>query len=184
MSIERQDERGSAVYDAGAGVAAAVDSSLVTLGTAEEPLEVEVVTRKSRVVASDEEALLEREHHLGHLDTGRVVVPPELRGERAEILFSLLRCAVGGVESGVDFSQDFHMAFDFVECIACERDAAVYAPREGAQRQFADPPFSPAAVAARSMESRISRRSFAMRTPGGASGPPWSLFSTPRTEAQ
>lgn len=173
MRVERVDERGAAVDEPHARMRPAVDSALVALGTTEESLELEVVARERRVVAADEQPLLKREHHLRHVDADRVAVLSEPRGERGEIFFTFVRRAVRGVERGVDFAEGFHMTCDFVERIADEGDAAVYATREGAERLFARAPFfPPAAAVALSMESRTSPSPLAMRTPGGESGPP------------
>ena len=166
------------------GVGAAVDSPLVALWTAEEALEFEVVARESRVVTADEEALLEREHDFGHLDADLIVAGRECRGERDEQPLAILGRSVSRVECGVDLAQDYHVTCDFIERLANELDAAVYATDEGAQRLFAAPFLPPAVAVALSMESRTSPSPLAMRTPGGSSGPPWSSFRTPRTAAQ
>ena len=188
MRIERQNERGSTLDDPGAGMRMTVDSTLVPFGAAEESLKGEVVARERRVVAPGEQPFLKRAHHFRHMDADRIGVLREFCGQCLESLFAFFRGVVRGVERGIDFTQGFDVPGNFVELIADERDAAVYAPSEGAQRLFAlfAPPFlrPPAVVVALSMESRISPSPFAMRTPGGESGPPWSSFSTPRTAAQ
>ena len=184
MRIERQNERGSTLDDAGASMRMTVDSTLVPFGASEESLEVEVVARKRRVVAPGEQPFLKRAHHFRHVDADRIGVLREFCGQCGKSLFAFFRGVVPGVERGIDFTQGFDVPGNFVELIADERDAAVYAPPEGAQRLFAPPFLRPPAAVALSMESRISPSPFAMRTPGGESGPPWSSFSTPRTAAQ
>lgn len=184
VRIERQDERGATVNDSNTRMRSAVDSALMTFRATEEALEVEVVAWKSRLVAASEQPLLEREHHLRHVDAARIPVLREIRSERDESFFPTFCRAIPGVEEGVDFSKDFHVTRDIFERLAHERDAAVYETREGMQRLFAAPFLPPAAAVALSMESRTSPRPLAMRTPGGSSGPPWSLLRMPRTVAQ
>lgn len=185
VGVEGHDERWTAVDESHARVGTAVDSAFVPLWFSEESLEVEIVAREGGVVVSDEEALFERAHHLGHLDANRVIVGFECGGECLEPSFAVLTRVGIGVERGVDLAQDFHVTFDLIERITDERDAAVYATGEGEERPFTRAPFfPPSAAVALSMEPRTSPSPFAMRTPGGLSGPPWSLFRMPRTAAQ
>lgn len=181
---ERHDADWAAVDKSHARVGAAVDSAFMALWAAEEAFEIEVVARECRVVAADEEAIYEREHHFGHLDPNRVIAGREGRGECDEQPLAIFARAVFWVESGVDFSQDFHVNCDFIERVADELDAPVYAPREGAKSLFAAPFLPPVVAVALSMDSRSSPSPFAMRKPGGESGPPWSSLRTPRTAAQ
>ena len=99
MRIEREDERGATLDDAGACVRMTVDSTLVPFGTAEESLEVEVVTRESGVVAPGKQPVLKRAHHFRHVDADSVGVLRELRGQHIESLFPLFRGVKGPLEN-------------------------------------------------------------------------------------
>lgn len=184
MRVECHDADRAAVDEFHARVGAAVDSAFMALWAAEKAFQLKVVPRECRIVATDEEALLEREHHFGHLAPHLVIAGREDRGECDEQPFAIFARAVIRIESGVDFSQNLHLTCDFIERAANELDTAVYTPREGAKSLFAAPFLPPSVAVALSMDSRSSPSPFAMRRPGGESGPPWSSLRTPRTAAQ
>ena len=66
MGIQYSDQGGSFQDDAYAGMLAAMDATLVALGTTKEPFQIQVVTRKIGQVFAYEKTGDKGVHRLGH----------------------------------------------------------------------------------------------------------------------
>ena len=74
VRIQGQDQRRTFLHDPHPGMTMAVNPTLMALGLAEPPLQVEIVPRQVHVVTTEEEARLEAPHHPGHLLPDRVTI--------------------------------------------------------------------------------------------------------------
>jgi hypothetical protein len=99
VGVQCQHHRGTFPDDPHAGVTVAVDPTLMPLGEAKPPLQVEVVLHSVDLVPTGEEAGAEAVHQTGHLLVRRVIASLQSREDRlergAECLTARLECSCG-----------------------------------------------------------------------------------------
>lgn len=103
VGIQGQEQRRAFLDDSHSGMTAAVDPTLMPLRLAKPTLQIEVVDRRVRPVAADEQSRLEAPHHRRHLLPDRVRFGPQAIADRLEEGPTLFARAAGRIERGRDF---------------------------------------------------------------------------------
>lgn len=160
----------------------AVNPTLMALRLAEPTLQVEVVGRQVRPVATDEQSRLEASHHRRHLLPNRVRFGSQASAERLEEGSTLIARAAGSIESGGDPDDLVDVLLDRGLGLLDGVESPVDVTGEAIQERLGPPPFS--ASRFRPRDRLTSTNASAIRRPGGWSGPPWSSLRMPRTAEQ
>ena len=134
------------------------------------------------IVAADKQARRERRHSRSHGVPQRLLASEKMLLQEVEGCLPLRGRSAGGVEGCGYLAQVRDTRLEFGLRRPHLGQAAVNAAGEAVQLLFWSAPFFASRLCW--SEPRISRSPAAMLKPGGASGPPWSLLSTPRTAAQ
>lgn len=128
--------------DANASVAVAVDASFVTFGQAEPTLQVEVVVRQVRLVATHKQAGQKAAHQLGHLlAAGISRAGMELLLQGFEACLALGGRAVVRIESGVHQSHISNLQANGVLGVFNGVQTTVDAVGQALQLLVSAPPF-------------------------------------------
>jgi hypothetical protein len=160
----------------------AVNPTFMALGLAEPTLQIEVVTRQVRLVTPDEQSRLEAPHHRRHLLPDRVHFGSQAISQRREGHATLIARAAGRIEGRGDLDDRGEVLLDRDLRLLDRIKSPVDEPGQAAQERFAVSPFF--APRLRPRDCRTSPNASAIRSPGGWSGPPWSLLRMPRTAPQ
>ena len=170
MGVRRMHQRGPFLDHPDSGMAVTVDPTLVPLGHAELPLQVQVVLHRREVIPAGEQAGAEAAHQLGHVLMGRVAVTFQTTRDRIEVALACGGSPRRGVQrrghlpDGRDLAPDrFLLAPDQVQTL-------VDARRQAAQLSLREPPFCAARF--RPSDCRTSVSASLISNPGGWSGPP------------
>src|SRR5512143_139375 len=148
----------------------AVDPSLVALGQAEPPLQIEIIPDRFVVLLPDEEAVQEAEHHRGHAVTDRVLGRLEAIDQRLELLLPLGDVLRPGLQRRGHLRDHCDVLSDdllpLLDLIQTARDAS----GPSAELLLREPPFFSSKF--RSIDALTSFSAAAIRRPGGSGGPP------------
>ena len=90
--------------DPNSRMATTVEPPLVTLGQAEPPLQIEIVTDLLERGLADKQARDETDHDPGHLLVNRIPGTLETRRQRLELLLATRALPLFGIEGRGDFS--------------------------------------------------------------------------------
>lgn len=182
VGVQGGDQRGSFHDDPHARMTVAVDATLVPLGTAKEPFQIQIVTGNVGHIFADEQAGDKGVHGLGHRLPHRLVRALEASLQRTKAgpppwYRAAVRVERGGHLAKVldSLSHGLLLRLDLGQ-------APVDGVRQSLQALVCRPPFFAARFRCR--EDWISPRASAIFSPGGCKGPSWSSLSTPRTAAQ
>jgi hypothetical protein len=74
VRIQRMHQRLSLLNNPNARVAMPVNPTLVALGQAEPPLQIEIVANRRKIGSASEQAGQKAQHHLGHLLVDRILL--------------------------------------------------------------------------------------------------------------
>jgi hypothetical protein len=151
-------------------MATAVNPSLVALGQAEPPLQVEVVLDRLVPLLADEQSGQEAEHHRGHAVADRVLGRLEAIDQRLELLLPLGDVLGPGFQRRGHLRDHGHVASDHLLLLVDFVEARLDASREPAELLLGEPPFFAAKF--RWIDPRTSFSASAIRNPGGCNGPP------------
>ena len=170
VGVQRQHQRRAFQDQANPRVAMAVDPSLVALGQAKPPLQIEIIPDRFVVLLPDEQAVQEAEHHRGHAVTDRIRGRLEAIDQRLELLLPLSDVLRPGLERRGYLrdhrdvlSDDLLLLLDFIQAA---RDAS----GQSAELLLREPPFFSSKF--RSIDALTSFSAAAIRRPGGSRGPP------------
>jgi hypothetical protein len=170
VGVQRQHQRRAFQDQANPRVAMAVDPSLMALGQAKPPLQVEVVPDRFVALLPDEEAVQEAEHHRGHAVTDRVLGRLEAIDQRLELLLPLDDVLRPGFERLCHLRDHRDVLSDgrllLLDLIQAARDAS----GQSAELLLREPPFFSSRF--RSSDALTSFSAAAIRRPGGSRGPP------------
>src|SRR5512142_1185789 len=161
------------------GVAMTVDPSLVALGQAKPPLQIEIVSDPLELGPADEQACEETDHHRRHLPTDRVRGAFEAIDQPFELLLTSRAIPPSGFAGRGNFPDRLDVPSDRSLLATDGGQSAVDAVGQAAELLLGEPPFCASKL--RRSESRTSFKASAIRRPGGWSGPPWSSLRMPRT---
>jgi hypothetical protein len=167
VGVQGGDQRGSFHDDPHARMAVALD---VTLGTAKEPFQIQIVTRKVGHLFADEQARDKGAHGLGHRLPPRMVGRLEAPLQRTKKGPTPGHAAAVGIESGGDLAKVLDPILPGLLLLLDVGNAPVNGVRQSLQSLVCRPPFF--ASRFRWREDRISPRAFAIFNPGGCKGPP------------
>jgi hypothetical protein len=143
----------------------AVDPPLMTLGTAEPTLQVEVVLRQVHVIAPDEQPRLETPHHPGHLLPDRVAVRLQAIAKRLESDATSLLAVARRIEGGRHRDDVVDVPSDRDLGVLDQAEPPIDAPGQAAQERLGTPPLFAARF--RWSDWRTSPKASAIRRPGG-----------------
>jgi hypothetical protein len=85
MGVQRMDQRRPFLDHSDPRMAVAVDPTLVPLGHAEPPLQVQVVLHRREVIPASEQAGAETVHQVGHGLMNRIAVAFQTRQDRIKV---------------------------------------------------------------------------------------------------
>lgn len=182
VGVQGGNQRRAFHDDAHAGMAVAMDATLVPLGATEEPFQIQIVTGKIGHFFADEQAGDKSIHGLGHRLPHRLVRASKASLEGSKQGPTPLHRAVVGVERGGHLAKVLHSLLHGLLLCLDVGNAPVDGVRQPLQPLLCRPPFFTSRFRCR--EDWISPRASAIFSPGGCKGPPWSSLSTPRTAAQ
>src|SRR3954471_19972008 len=179
VRIQGQDQRRTFLHDPHSGMTMAVNPTLMALGLAEPPLQVEIVSRQVHVVTTEEEARLEAPHHPGHLLPDRVTIRLEAIAKCLESGSTSLAITTRRIERGGHLDDLIDVLPDRDLSLLDRAESPIDVTGQATQERLGTPPFF--APRLRRSDCRTSPNASAIRSPGGWSGPPWSSLRIPRT---
>ncbi len=147
-----------------------VDPTLVALGQAEPPLQIEIVPRQSRVITPDEQPRCETPHHPGHLLPHPIITRVELLANRLEGRRTLSLIPLGRIQGGPDLDDILDVLANRLLGLLDRSQPPIEEPSQSSQERLGTPPFF--ASRFRWSDWRTSPKASAIRRPGGWSGPP------------
>ena len=182
MRIQRVHYRRPFLNDPNPRVAMTMDASLMALGPAEPPLQIEIVFDPIERGSADEQPGEEADHHSGHVLVNPVPGAFEAIDQPLEFLLASRPLPLFGIEGRGDLLNLLDVLSDRRLLGSDLAQAAVDAIGQPVQLLLSEPPFFSSKL--RWIESRTSSKASAIRKPGGWSGPPWSSLRMPRTAEQ
>ena len=165
MRIQRVHQRRPFLNDPNPRVAVAMDPSLMALGPAEPPLQIEIVFDPIHRDPSHEQPGEEAEHHSGHLLMDRLLRALEAIDQLLELLLTSRAIPRFGFAGRRDLRDRLDMPADRLLLGSDLVPAAVDAVGQAAQLLPCEPPFFSSKL--RRIESRTSSKASAIRKPGG-----------------
>lgn len=94
VSVERQHQRGTLLYQAHSGMGMPVDAAFVTFGLPKPALQIEVVLGEIQKVSSGKEARRETPHHPTHVLAEGILIPQKPVPDPVELRPALFRGTV------------------------------------------------------------------------------------------
>jgi hypothetical protein len=170
MGVQRMHQRGPFLDHPDPGMAVAVDPTLVPLGHAEPPLQVQVVLHRREVIPAGEQAGAEAGHQAGHVLMDRVAVTFQTTQDRIEVALACGGSPRRGVQRRGHLPDGRDMAPDRFLLAPDQVLALVDARRQAAQLRLGKAPFCTARF--RSSDCLTSVNASLISSPGGWSGPP------------
>lgn len=170
MGVQRVHQRRPFLDHPDPGMAVAVDPTLVPLGHAEPPLQLQVALHHCEVIPAGEQAGAETAHQGGHVLMGRVAVAFQTGQDRLEVALARRRSPRGGVRRRGHLPDRCDVAQDRFLLGPDQVQALVDARRQAAQLRLREPPFRAARF--RPSGCRTSVSAPLISDPGGWSGPP------------
>ncbi len=146
-------------------MAMAMNSPLVALGYAEEPLEIEIVLNLSKLIAAGKETTAEGDHQPCHMLMKRIGSSLESMNQLLKFLSALLAIPGGRIKGRGNFLNFLHMLSDRLLLALHQFHTTVDAAGQTFQLLFCEPPFF--ASKFRWIDSRTSAKPSAIRRPGG-----------------
>ena len=146
-------------------LAMAVDPTLVALGQAKPPLQVEIVSDLLKLGSAHEEAGEKADHDLGHVPVNRIRDTLEALNQVFESLPACLVVVPFGFEGRGNLTDFLDVFLDRLLFGSDMFQPAVDAPGKTAELGFRDPPFFSSKF--RWIESLTSARASAIHRPGG-----------------
>ena len=153
-----------------ARVAVPVDPTLVALGQAEPPFQIEIVANRGKLGPAGEQAGQKAQHDLGHLLVDRILLRLEVRRQPLELLPAMRTTSLLRVDRRIDLLEILNIISNRLLLISNFIQAPVYAPGQAVELLLRGPPFFASKL--RWIDSRTSVNASAIRNPGGSSGPP------------
>ena len=170
MGVQRRHQRRPFLDHPDPRMAVTVDPTLVPLGQAEPPLQVQVVLHRREVIPAGEQAGAETAHQVGHVVVDRVAVAFQTGQDRVEVALACSRSPCGGVQRRGHLPDRCDVAPDRFLFGPDQVQTLVEARRQAAQLRLREPPFCAARF--RPSDCRTSVSASLISNPGGWSGPP------------
>src|SRR5215210_6944192 len=120
----------------------AVNPTLMALGLAEPPLQVEIVPRQVQVVTPEEEARLETPHHPGHLPPDRVPIRLEAIAKCLESGSTSVAITTRRIERGGHLDDLIDVLPDRDLSILDRAESPIDVTSQATQERLGIPPFS------------------------------------------
>jgi len=182
VGVQCMDQRRPFLNDPHSRMAMAVDPTLMPLGQAEPPLQIEIVADLIEAVIAGKEAGVEAPHQPGHLPVDRIAVAIKASQDRLEVGPTPGRSLRGRVQGRGHLLDGLDVAPDRLLLGSHQVQSLADAGGQPAQLLLRESPFFVSRF--RWTDCRTSSNASAIRNPGGSSGPPWSSLRIPRTAAQ
>ena len=163
-------QRRSFLNNPNARVAMPVDPTLVALGRAGPPFQIEIVANRGKLGPAGEQASQKAQHDLGYLLVDRILLGLEVRRQRLELLPATRTTSLLGVEGRIDPLEILDIISNRLLLVSNFIQAPVYAPGQPAELLLCGSPLFASKL--RWIDSRTSVNASAIRNPGGSSGPP------------
>lgn len=170
MGVQRMHQRRPFLDHPDPCMAVTMDPTLVPLGHAEPPLQVQVVWHRREVIPASEQAGAETAHQVGHMLMDRVTVAFQTGQNRVKVALACSRSPRGGVQGRGHLPDRCDVAPDRFLLGPDQVQALVDARRQAAQLRLRDPPFCAARF--RPSDCLTSVSASLISNPGGWSGPP------------
>jgi hypothetical protein len=165
VRIQGQEQRRSVLNDANARMAVTVDPTLVALGQAKPPLEVEIVPDRFQLGPTDEQPGEEADHDLGHVPANRVLGTLEAIDQFLELLLPRRAVVPCGFEGRGNFLDLLDVSSDRLLLGSDVVQSPVDASGQPSEFGGSESPFFSSKL--RWIESRTSVKASAIRRPGG-----------------
>ena len=165
MRIQGQEQRWSVLNDTNSRVAVTVDPTLVALGQAKPPLQVEIVSDRFPLGPADEQPGQEADHDLGHVPADGVFGLLEAIDQRLERLLPRRAVVPSGFESRGYLLEVLDVVSDRLLLGSDMVQSPVDAAGQSSQLGGGASPFFASKL--RWIESRTSVKASAIRRPGG-----------------
>ena len=170
VRVQRQQYRRPFLHQPHADVTMSMNPTLVALGQAEPPLQIEIVPRQSRVISPDEQPRGETPHHPGHLLPHHVITGVEPLTNRLEGRRTLSLIPVSRIQRRPDLDHILDGLPNRLLGLLDRSQSPIEEPGQALQERLGTPPCF--ASRFRWSDWRTSPNASAIRRPGGWSGPP------------
>jgi hypothetical protein len=170
VRVQGRQQRRPVLHQPHADVTMTMNPTLVALGQAEPPLQIEIVPRQSRVITPDEQPRCETPHHPGHLLSYPISarVEPLAKGLEGRRTLSLI--PVGRIQGRPDRDDILDVLPNRLLGLLHGSQSPIEEPGQSSQERLGAPPVF--ASRFRWSDWRTSPNASAIRRPGGWSGPP------------
>ena len=165
VRVQHQHQRRPFLHDPHPRVAMAVNPTLVALGQAKPPLQVEIVEDLRHVVATGKQAATERQHQPHHVVMNRVGGLLEPRSQLFELRLALLAIPRPRLQRCGHLLDLLHRLANRLLLARYQGQTTVDATGQTVQLLLCEPPFFASKL--RWIDSRTCPNPSAIRTPGG-----------------
>ena len=170
VRVQGRQQRRPVLHQPHADMMMTMNPTLVALGQAEPPLQIEIVNRQIRVITPDEQPRCETPHHPGHLLPHPIIAPLEPLAEGLEGRPALSLIPVNRIQGRPDLDHILDVLPDRVLGRLDRSQSPIEEPGQAPHERLGAPPFF--ASRFRWSDWRTSPKASAIRRPGGWSGPP------------